>query len=197
MRWAALQGWYAPSLHDAGQAGVQTWPLADTVALLQTGRSAQASVQGPMAEVVYGSTQYLSAPDLQALAVYLHSLPVRPAAAVTAVAPSDTAQLRLGGQVYQDRCARCHGEQGEGAAGAYPALAGNRAVTAAQPHNLLRTLLLGGYLPATAGNPRPYGMPPFGPVLNDAEVSAVSSYIRQSWGNQGSAVSVLQAQQAR
>lgn len=31
------------------------------------------------------------------------------------------------------------------------------------PANLIRVVLSGGYLPATAGNPRPYGMPPFSP----------------------------------
>lgn len=41
----------------------------------------------------------------------------------------------------------------------------------------------GGFAPATAGNPRPYGMPPYSPVLNDAEVAAVLSYVRASWGN--------------
>jgi len=40
-------------------------------------------------------------------------------------------------------------------------------------------------------------MPPLGPTLSDAEVAAVVSYIRQSWGNSASAATVLQAQQAR
>ena len=64
-------------------------------------------------------------------------------------------------QLYATHCARCHGEQGEGAPGAYPALAGNRAVTMAPPTNLVHIVLRGGFPPATAGNPRPFGMPPF------------------------------------
>lgn len=191
------QGWAAPSLHAAESAGVQGWPQADVVALLQTGASPRASVQGPMAEVVYGSTQYLSQADVAAMAVYLRSLPVRPSAPVVPAARADAVQWRLGEQRYHDHCARCHGDQGEGAAGAYPTLAGNRAVVAADPGNLLRTLLQGGYLPATAGNPRPYGMPPFGPVLNDVELAAVATYLRQAWGHQASAVSALQVQNAR
>ena len=37
--------------------------------------SVNASVQGAMAQVVQRSTQYLSATDLQAMAVYLKALP--------------------------------------------------------------------------------------------------------------------------
>ncbi|HBF49155.1 MAG TPA: alcohol dehydrogenase, partial [Massilia sp.] len=60
--------------------------------------------------------------------------------------------------------AACHGERGEGL-GPYPALAGNRALTLEEPVNAIRVVLNGGFAPATAGNPRPYGMPPFSHVL--------------------------------
>lgn len=195
-RGLALQGWQAPSLHRPDEAGVQAWPLADVVALLKTGVSPQAGVQGPMAEVVFGSTQHLDEADVQAMAVYLRSLPAQ-APPVASPVVADAAQMRLGAQVYREHCARCHGEQGEGALNAYPALVGNRAVVAPEPQNLLRTLMLGGYLPATAGHPRPYGMPPFGPVLSDAELAAVSTYLRQSWGHRAAPVTALQVQRAR
>ena len=61
----------------------------------------------------------------------------------------------------------------------------------AVPANLIRVVLSGGYPPATAGNPRPYGMPPFSPVLDDAEVAAVVTSIRGSWGNAAEPVSHL------
>ena len=50
-------------------------------------------------------------------------------------------------------------------------------------------VLNGGYPPSTTGNPRPYGMPPFASSLTDAEVAVVVSFIRRSWGNQGTLVS--------
>jgi len=40
----------------------------------------------------------------------------------------------------------------------------------------------------TRGNPRPYGMPPFAQVLSDADIAAVVTYIRVSWGNHGQQV---------
>jgi mono/diheme cytochrome c family protein len=46
-------------------------------------------------------------------------------------------------------------------------------------------VLDGGYAPSTAGNPWPYGMPPFAGALSDAEVAAVLSHVVSSWGNQG------------
>jgi mono/diheme cytochrome c family protein len=65
------------------------------------------------------------------------------------------------------------------------------------PANLIRIVLSGGFLPATQGNPRPYGMPPFSHVMNDADIAAVLSYVRASWGNDAPAVSALEVQQYR
>ncbi len=58
-------------------------------------------------------------------------------------------------------------------------------------------VLNGGYAPATRGNPRPYGMPPFAHILNDEEVAAVTTYIRVAWGNGGTPVSAQQANELR
>ena len=187
-----MQDWYAPSLLDSQQAGVQHWPAQDVVALLKTGVAPNASVAGPMAEVVAKSTQYWSDADLQATAAYLQSLPE--AAAAPRAKPSQNSQFYARGeQLFAKHCASCHGAQGEGVklAGlvALPALAGNRAVTMQTSANLVRILLAGGYAPSTAGNPRPFGMPPFVHVLNDEDIAAVTTYIRAAWGNRADAVS--------
>ena len=93
--------------------------------------------------------------------------------------------------------AQCHGDRGQGEPGAFPALAGNRAVTLADPTNLVRVVLQGGYLPATAGNPRPHGMPPFQQTLSDEEVAAVTTFVRNSWGNQAPGVGTIEVYRAR
>jgi mono/diheme cytochrome c family protein len=192
----AGQGWYAPALDMPAEAGVAQWPLQDVVALLQTGVAPQGSVTGPMAEVVFRSTQHLTDPDARALAVYLQALPQRsvPAAAAVPLVPG---ALQRGAKLYEQHCAQCHGDQGQGEPGAFPALAGNRAVLLADTTNLLRVVLQGGYLPATAGNPRPHGMPPFRQVLGDEEVAAVLSFVRNAWGNQAPAVDTIDAYRAR
>ena len=214
----AVQNWYAPSLTSTREAGVADWPIDEVVQLLGTGRSAHASmsvsVMGPMAEVVFRSTQFLAPEDLRAMAVYLRELPQTGrdtgAAAVASArskasdstsgslaslkspAPADEAMLR-GQTLYDQQCAYCHGDRGQGAPGAYPPLAGNRAVLMDQAANLVQIVRHGGFAPTTAGNPRPYGMPPFGHLLGDREIADVLSYIRGAWGNSASAVSEREA----
>lgn len=188
-----LQNWYAPSLNAPEEAGVQDWPLEHTVALFRDGRAPGAQVTGPMAEVVLHSTQHWQEADLRAMATYLQALPRVPAptTATAATTPPPTRTLDHGARLYGQHCAACHGERGEGVSAAYPALAGNRAVVLASPANLVQTVLNGGFSPATAGHPRPFGMPPYLLTLDDADIAAVLTHVRRSWGNQAPAVSEL------
>ena len=63
--------------------------------------------------------------------------------------------------------------------------------------NLVQIVLNGGFAPTTAGNPRPFGMPPFVLVLDDNDVASVLTHIRGAWGNQASAVSPLEVNRIR
>lgn len=195
-----VENWYAPSLTDPHEAGLAEWPTADIVALLATGTSPHGSVLGPMAEVVYQSTQHLSEADLTAMATYLKALPTvvtdddikkadNASLSATKVGRRDVSVLERGNRIFDQRCAYCHGDVGQGAQGAYPPLAGNRAVTMKSPMNLIQMVRHGGFLPSTAGNPRPYGMPAFGHVLDDNDIAAVLTYVRGSWGNEAEPVS--------
>lgn len=194
-----VQNWYAPSLRSPDEAGVADWTEAEVADLLRTGRSARGSVMGPMAEVVWRSTQHLSDADLRAMAVYLRALPQEAPRVRAAAQPASAAAAPAsrGGRLYEQHCAQCHGAAGEGAAGLYPPLAGNRAVTMASAANLIRVVQGGGYLPATAGNPRPFGMPPFAHVLDEADTAAVVSFVRGAWGNDAAPVTPLEVLQLR
>ena len=193
--------WYAPSLVSPFEAGVGDWSRDDIVSLLKNGIAPGASVAGPMAEVVLRSTQHLTLEDLGAMAQYLKELPasVQASGASVATATASSASLNSpqAAKLYEQHCAQCHGDKGQGVANAYPPLAGNRAVTMASMENLVQIVLNGGYAPATAGNPRPFGMPPFLLVLSDSEVAAVLTYIRTAWGNQASEMTPLQVQRIR
>lgn len=183
-------GWYAPSLLDAADGGVAAWSSETLKTWLREGRNEHGSALGPMAEVVLGSTQHLSDPDLDAMGRYLRELPAQ--ARPRPAAPTPEPGLReLGAKLYGQHCAACHGERGEGVAGIYPALAGNRSVTQGEGVNLLRVMLRGGFAPATIGNPRPFGMPPFAGVLSDREIAAVASHVRNSWGNAAGEIRTL------
>ena len=114
----------------------------------------------------------------------------------------DTARREQGRVLYDKHCADCHGDNGEGAVTpdgryAYPPLAGNRTVTQEPPANLVRAIAVGGYAPATAANPRPFGMPPFATTLGDAEIAAIATYVRTSWGATASEVSPTLVQRYR
>ena len=205
-----MRDWYAPSLVDKAEAGVTHLPKQDVVNLLKTGIAPNASVLGPMAEVVAGSTQFWTDADLNATATYLQSLPqisahsdVKNSTKSTASAnvKSQAAFFSRGAELFTQHCATCHGEQGQGMRVegnvALPALAGNRAITMPNTTNLVRILLAGGYAPSTAGNPRPFGMPPFVHVLNDTDIAAVTTYIRNAWGNQAGAVTATEVVRVR
>ncbi|MGB7420949.1 MAG: cytochrome c [Comamonas sp.] len=195
---ALVQGenWWAPSLVSSSQAGMADWPVADIVALLTDGVSPRGGVSGPMAEVVFASLQHLSPQDARAMAEWLRALPPASEPAAKSKVASAAVMAR-GGEVYRDQCAQCHGDEGLGKAGAFPALAGNRAVRMAEPLNLIQIVLHGGYLPATQGNPRPFGMPPFRQTLSDVDVAAVLSFIRGSWDNGAGRVDVMDVHQVR
>lgn len=182
-----MQGWIAPALDDPTQAGVAGWPLADVQSLLVTGHAPQARVSGPMAVVVAHSLQHLLPADAQAIARFLQRLPEHRAPRPPA-APPTPEQAALGAQVYEQHCAGCHGARGEGAEPMAPALAGNRALLLPAPDNVIRVVLGGGFGPATAGQPRPFGMPPFATLLGDEEVAAVVTHLRTAWGHHASAV---------
>ena len=195
-----MQNWYAPSLTSPHEAGVANWDREQIVSLLKNGVSSSASVSGPMAEVVLRSTQHLSQGDLGAMAQYLKELPQpngQQQALPVAGLPASTGNPARATKLYEQHCAQCHGDKGQGIANAYPRLAGNRAVTMPSTENLVQMVLGGGYPPATAGNPRPYGMPPFVLVLDDSEVAAVITHIRSSWGNQAGGITPLQVQRVR
>ena len=195
-----MQNWYAPSLTSNKEAGLGDWSIEEISELLRTGVSSRGVVYGPMAEVVYNSLQYLDDDDTRAMAVYLKSLaqgtsPEKPA--VPLPSAESSLLLSFGKPIYDRECAGCHGAAGVGMPPHYPPLAGNPSIQMGSAVNAIRMVLNGGYPPGTAGNPKPYGMPPFAQRLSDDEVAAVVTYIRTSWGNRGEPVSARQANELR
>lgn len=191
------QMWIAPSLVDATQTTLAQSSPQDIAQLLRVGQSQSAHANGPMAEFVQHTGQYLSQTDALAIATYLKSKlntvapnSTPPTAPIAASSP--TAQT-----LYKTHCATCHGDNGEGKAHAYPALAGNPAIVLAQPDNLIQMALYGGYGPSTAVQPRPYGMPPYLFTLNNQQIADVLNHIRSQWGNRATAVSPMQVDRVR
>ena len=195
-----LQNWYAPSLASSAEAGVADWSTHEVAALLKTGMTSRGAALGPMAEVVFRSTQHLSDPDIAAMAEFLKSLPQTPPHSAVAGKLDKEAQAH-GESLYKDHCAACHGAKGEGGAGpegiVYVPLAGNRKVLLETPANFIHIVVNGGFPPTTAGNPRPFGMPPFGQSLKDDEIAVLATWVRNAWGNEAPTVSALDVLNAR
>jgi mono/diheme cytochrome c family protein len=88
-----------------------------------------------------------------------------------------------GAQIYGANCVACHQANGAGLPGVFPPLAGSEWVMAADkvPVNIL---LHGITAKLTVNNTAYNGqMPAFKDKLNDAEIAAVLSYVRASFGN--------------
>lgn len=178
------QGWYAPPLD---RVSLSRWNADELAAFLRTGVSRHGSAYGSMAEVIYTSLQHLSEDDALAMASYIKAIEPSASrrtgtrAARSAVARQTGAANGL--RLYQTHCADCHGENGRGRGNDYPPLAGNPLVSTDSAVNSVRMVLFGGAAPATAGNPRPYSMPPYTGRLSEQEIAAVVSYVRNAWGN--------------
>jgi len=185
--------WYAPPLSSNRPHGLGDWTPEQIASLLKTGISERGTASGPMAEVVFQSLQYLSDEDVGAIASYLKTLPESPEQAVAASQAERmqgaAGMLGQGQNIYEAQCIDCHGAKGEGRHPAYPRLAGNLSVMSPDAVNAIQAVLNGGFPPGTAGNPQPYGMPPFRQTLSDSDVAAVVTFIRASWGNDAAAVS--------
>ena len=191
-----IEGWYAPALDSDPRTGLGHWSVADVVSYLKTGSNQHAVAAGPMAEAVADSTQYMSTNDLTAIAIYLKDLPA-PAGVLTAALPTHQAQMVVGAAIFADNCAACHAARGTGINGMVPALNSNPSLLSTDSSSLLHVLLEGGKGAATAGNPTGAGMPAFAWKLNDSEIAAVGTYVRNSWGNIATALSPAQVGKAR
>lgn len=101
------------------------------------------------------------------------------------------AMLAQGKQAYEKNCATCHGSDGLGKFNQAPALAGSDWVTAKGHNRLAHVPLLGLNGPITIKGQQvsfPTGMAAMGAGLSDADLAAVLTYIRSSWGNQAAEV---------
>lgn len=98
-----------------------------------------------------------------------------------------------GKAIFNTNCATCHQANGMGSPGVFPPLAGNKDVTDADPSKLIAIVLHGASTPMTV-NGKQYsgGMPPWKGTLSNADIAAVLTYVRSSWGNKASAVTEAQ-----
>ena len=200
---AELDAWYAPSLRGEMRTGLGTWSTRDVGEFLEHGHNRVGSAFGSMTDVINNSTSYFSDSDIDAIAVYLKSLPARFAQQAVAYDNATTDALlnsptiQPGAAIYASDCASCHGFDAKGFTSYMPALAGNPAVLDENPSSLINVLLNGSVPLVAEGTPDAYRMPQFRQQLSDRDAADVITFMRNRWGNQAPAVTAAQVAKLR
>ncbi len=187
--------WSAPNLTGSDQA-LNLWSHQDIADYLKTARNDFIESFGPMNEVIMNSTRHLSESDISSMAVYLKSLP---SIDVASSGEPDPQIMGRGRTIYNLHCGTCHLPTGEGDPEMAPKLnKGSLVVQAKNPASMINAIL---YSPKTPGAPLlpkwRHPMEEFQYELDDEEVAAVATFIRNSWENSAGVVTSAQVKRQR
>jgi mono/diheme cytochrome c family protein len=189
-----LDNWVAPDLTGNSRTGLGGWSVDDIAEFLASGRNAHAAAGGAMADVISHSTSHISDADRRAIAVYLKSQPAGPNIASSA---PDAGAMHRGAEIYSDACASCHLDDGIGQSRLFPPLGKDAMLQQVDPTGLEHLILGGTRVGVSAERPSPLGMPSFAWKLSDQEIADVSTFIRNSWGNQAAPVAASDVRDLR
>jgi mono/diheme cytochrome c family protein len=200
-----FDGASAINLRGNSGDGLGRWSTSDIAQLLKSGRNGHSAVTGTMADAVWHSTQYMTDQDVTAIAVYVKSLSPAPENGRPNYIASDSTIRAVmtgnehspGGRIYMDSCAACHRLSGRGENLTFPALAGNPSVLSSDPSSLIGVILGGARAPPTVSAPTGLAMPGFGWRYDDADIAALATFTRSSWGNEAPPVSATQVAKIR
>jgi mono/diheme cytochrome c family protein len=205
--------WHAPNITSDRNSGIGGWDNAELVAYLKTGEAqGKAQAAGPMAEAVDHSLQHLNDSDLQAIAIYLKSVPAwqeaadsRPVYAlgqktdelvsIRGVSLPEDGDKMTGAQLYDAYCSTCHQAQGQGSFdGGLPSLLHNTAVGRSHPNNLVMAILEGVKRGADGQDIRMQG---FANTLSDQQVATLATYLTGHYGNPQVKISAAKVKELR
>ncbi|MDB5569315.1 MAG: putative alcohol dehydrogenase cytochrome c subunit [Hyphomicrobiales bacterium] len=191
---ALVNGWYAPALNKASPAPVP-WTTKALVNYLMDGWDAQHGIAGGSMTAVVNALRDQNEDDVFAIAAYVMSLQggQRPqsqqearerdakafadkAEAGEPAGLAQDAQMQAGARVFAARCAECHKPGGRSAP-----LALGAAAHLPDPINVVRATME-GIKPPQGSLGR--SMTAFGQQLSDAEIAAVTRYVRARFSAQ-------------
>jgi mono/diheme cytochrome c family protein len=178
--------WFAPDLTKNERTGLGGWKDDDLREFFRRGANAHSAASGEMGEVVAFSTSQMNDADIDATIAYLRTIEASPDA--KADKPGD-AVMKQGEAIFQDNCAACHRMDGSGVPRYFPPIRQDANVQQSDPTSLIHFVLAGARKVATDASPTPLSMPAFEWKLSDAQIAAVLTYVRNSWGNSAAAVS--------
>ena len=134
----------------------------------------------PAASLVYSSTAWRG---VLYCTVMLRPIPVTPRLplailfALAALACGSASAQEAGEQLFLNNCAECHQRDGRGLDNIYPALAGSEVVLGSAVDVALVLLIGRGEMPSFAG------------AISNEDMAGVINYVRNAWGNSGTAIS--------
>ncbi|PZA07377.1 MULTISPECIES: cytochrome c [unclassified Meiothermus] len=91
-----------------------------------------------------------------------------------------------GGSLYQQNCAFCHGDAGQGRPGAFPPLAGHSVDLVSRPggRSVIVQIVLFGIQGEISVNEQRYnGVMPGYAQLRDEEIASLLNFVLRAWGN--------------
>jgi mono/diheme cytochrome c family protein len=98
---------------------------------------------------------------------------------------------------YLKNCVWCHGYDGKGQGGQMAPLAGNPNVIDSDSESIINIILNGAGRVIKDEAPAPHRMSSFRVLMSDADVAALSSFIRSAWGNKAPAVQEKEVSELR
>ena len=101
-----------------------------------------------------------------------------------------------GETLYQNNCAACHQFNGQGLPGAFPPLAGSDYI-AQNPKVLMEVTLMGKQGKMTVNGKEYNNIMPSMSYLSDADLSAISTYVLNNWGNPGGKITTKEIKKFR
>ncbi len=186
---ATLQGWFAPDITNDSRKGIGGWSKDDLVQYLKTGTNNWTLASGPMAEAVTHSTSRMTDEDIAAIATYLKDSGLG-GLGVEARCPSPRTTMRC---AQARRSTRIAAPPATGMRAPAKRICFRVSPAARWCSPTIRPRWCAWCCRGRA-RPRPRACRPHRRCRrstggsNDAQVAAVLTYIRNSWGNAASPV---------
>jgi cbb3-type cytochrome c oxidase subunit III len=174
----------------AGNPAVNAVDSAGIIQIVLNGRTGPITVNGTQYGGNMPSWRELSDADIAAVLTYVRSEWHNNAPAVSAdqVAAARAPVAMSGEALFTTHCATCHQASGQGT-DAFPPLAANSVITAADPSAMIAVIVNGRTGPLTVNGKSYNGtMPTWKGQLTNADIASVATYVRSAWGNSASPV---------
>jgi cbb3-type cytochrome c oxidase subunit III len=179
----------------AGNPDVNAVDSAGVIRTVLNGRTGPLTVNGQQYSGNMPSWRnQLSDAQIAAVLTYVRTAWRNSAPAVSEdqVAAARAPEALSGAALFATKCSACHQLSGQGTE-AYPPLAGNPVVTAADPNPMIAVIVNGRSGPLSVNGKTYNGqMPTWKGQLTNADIATVATYVRSAWGNGASPVTEQQ-----